>query len=394
MSFQRDRCDVAIIGGGIVGAASAFYLAREGLRVTLFERREALGQLTTRASAASFRAQFIDADNIKLMRASIDVFERFGDVIGRKGLDIGLRQQGYLFVSDRAEDQATLRDRVRLQRDLGLPDVEYLDGDVVRARFPYLAPEVRGAAYRATDGWLDAQAVTQGFIDASGATLLLGVPVIGIEVEGGLVRGVRTPAGLVPCDAAVIAAGPFSAQVARNVGLELPLTLRRRHTLWVAPHRAIPGYAPMTIDAATGAHWRPQPDGGAMVAWSLPEEPAPPLDPVVPDPSFALTALRGVARLTPFWREVLDERGDADLEVRAGQYTITPDHNPIIGRLGDVGGLFVNTGYSGHGVMASPGGAQILATIVSGRGPSARNPYDPARFEAGAPPDPGERLVL
>ena len=104
--------DVVVVGGGIVGAATAFYAARAGLSVVLVERRTALGALTTAASAASFRAQFTDAANIALMRESIAVFERFGEVIGDPACDIRLRQGGYLFVSDRAEDIAALRARV------------------------------------------------------------------------------------------------------------------------------------------------------------------------------------------------------------------------------------------------------------------------------------------
>lgn len=394
VSSRLASADVVVIGGGIVGAASAFYLAREGLRVTLVERRDAPGQLTTLASAASFRAQFTDADNIALMRASIAVFEHFAEVIGRPGYDIGLRQQGYLFVSDRDEDQVTLRARVSLQHDMGLPDVEYLDRDVLRARFPYLAPEALGAAYRAGDGWIDAQAVTQGFLDASRAVVLLNTSAMGVDFAGGRVRGVRTTVGVIPCDAVVVAAGPYSGRVAQSAGVELPLTLLRRHTLWLAPRREISTKAPMTIDAATGAHWRPRPGGGALVAWSLPAEPAEPQDPVPIDASFARAAIDGVARLTPFWRRLRERLADSELEVRAGQYTVTPDHNPVIGPIGAVPGLFVNTGYSGHGVMASPGGAQILARAVSGRSAGDSNPYHPGRFRAASLPDAGERLVL
>lgn len=386
--------DVVVIGGGIIGAASAFYLAREGLSVTLVERREALGQLTTLASAASFRAQFTDATNIALMRASIDVFERFGQVIGRPNYDSGLRQQGYLFVSDRPADSAVLRERVRVQRNLGLDDVEYLEGEVIRSRFPYLVPSITGGAYRARDGWLDAVAVARGFAEASGATLLLRTTATGVYTAGGAVRGVYTSRGLIPCVAAVIAAGPFSGALAASLGINLPFTLLTRQTLWINPRPEIPATAPMTIDATTGAHWRPRPDGGALVAWSRPAQPSPPRDPVPIDATFARAAVRAVGRLSPFWREIEHHLDSSAFELRAGQYTITPDHNPLVGPIEAIRGLFVNAGYSGHGVMASPGGAQLLARLVAGREPPGRNPYGPARFRDGVPVDAGEGLVL
>lgn len=396
MSERAARAsDALVIGGGVVGAATAFFLARAGLAVTIVERRAGLGQVTTAASAASFRAQFTDAANIALMRESIGVFERFGDVTGQPGYDLGLRQQGYLFVSDRDADVAPLRARVARQQALGLPDVEFLDGDEVRRRFPYLAPSVRAAAYRARDGWLDAGALTHGFARAADARLQLDTTVERLAVAGGRVTGAVTNRGTLPAALVVLAVGPFSGALAATVGITLPLTLLRRHKLLIAPRPAIPPTAPMTIDAVTGAHWRPHGAGGALAAWSRPEPPAPPLDPVPVDPNFAATTLQALGRLTPFWRTLAPTLGSDDLAVSAGQYTVTPDHNPLIGPLAAIAGLYVNTGYSGHGVMASPGGARLLADLVTGRLAHAENPYDPARFASGAPvADAGERMVL
>ena len=216
-----------------------------------------------------------------------------------------------------------------------------------------------------------------------------------IDAARGRVRGVATAGGTIAADAVVVAAGPFSGRVAATAGVELPVTPLRRHKLEIAPRPAIPLAGPMTIDAVTGAHWRPDGAGGALAAWSQPEEPAPPLDPVPPDPAFPALVLAGIARLSPFWTALAPRLRPADLRLAAGQYTVTPDHNPLIGPVAAVEGLFVNTGYSGHGVMASPGGARLLADLLTGRCDDRDNPYSPQRFAAGFPQKTeGERMVL
>ena len=95
--------DMVIVGGGVIGVATAFWAGRAGMRVVCLERRDGLGTLTTAASEECFRAQFSEPDNIRMMKASIGFFERFAEETGLDDCDLGLRQQGYLFLS-KAED--------------------------------------------------------------------------------------------------------------------------------------------------------------------------------------------------------------------------------------------------------------------------------------------------
>src|SRR5438093_3560299 len=162
--------DVVVIGGGIIGAASAFYAGRAGLRCVVVEKRPRLCTLTTPASTGAFRAQFDNPEEIRLVRESIAAFERFADHVELPGLDVGLQQQGYLWLTTTGEGAARQRKLVDLQQSWGLADVELLSGDEARRRFPYLSPEVVSARYRAGDGWLDVKRLTNGFAAGSGAT--------------------------------------------------------------------------------------------------------------------------------------------------------------------------------------------------------------------------------
>ncbi|MEW5720893.1 MAG: FAD-dependent oxidoreductase, partial [Chloroflexota bacterium] len=151
--------NLVIIGGGVIGAATAFYATRAGLQTIVVEKRAALGELTTSASLAAFRAQFAEPENIAMMKESIAVFEHFAALTGA---DIGLHQQGYLFVTTAEDGYANCQARVDLQRANGLDDVELLTGDEARARFPYIAPEITAATFRQRDGWLSSHELTYG----------------------------------------------------------------------------------------------------------------------------------------------------------------------------------------------------------------------------------------
>src|SRR5438132_677267 len=126
--------DLMIIGGGIVGAATAFFAARVGLHAVVLEKRPALCSLTTPASTGAFRAQFDNPEEIALVREGITLFEHFADVAGLPGYDLALRQQGYLWLATTAETARRQQALVERQHAWGLADVELLSGDDARYR--------------------------------------------------------------------------------------------------------------------------------------------------------------------------------------------------------------------------------------------------------------------
>src|ERR671918_2954961 len=141
--------DVVIVGGGVIGCATAFHAARAGLRSVILERRSALATLTTPVSTGAFRLQFDNPEELELVREGVELFGSFAARTGLDGWDLGLRHGGYLFCSLTDATVERSRRLVERQREWGLTDVEILTGDEARARWPWLAPEVRGARYRA-----------------------------------------------------------------------------------------------------------------------------------------------------------------------------------------------------------------------------------------------------
>jgi len=377
--------DLVVVGGGIVGAATAFHAAKAGLRVVLVERRPGLATLTTTRSLEGVRAQFDDPEDIAMMRESLEVFEHFAEVLGVPGLDVSFRRQGYLFLSQTQAGAVRIAERVERQHAGGLADVELLSGCEARRRFGFLAHDVTGAAFRQRDGWVAIHEATYGFIAGAGSLVrvILDTEILGFELDRGRLCAVRTQRGRIAAPAAVIAAGPFSGRVAAMAGLAIPFFALRRHRGGIKVHALIPRDAPMTVSLDTGAHWRPE-GAGAWIGWSgaLDEQPEEPRELVPADWTFPAIVLEAIARFSPFWEQVAATLTRANVTVEAGQYDMTPDAKPLIGPT-EVEGLFLNAGYSGHGVMGSPAGARLCVDLMLGRVPNAENPFRPSRFQEG-----------
>lgn len=375
--------DVVIIGGGISGAAAAFFLSRAGLKPVIVERLPALASLTTARSMEAMRAQFAEPENIAMMRESIAFYERFDEHIGLADVHIGLHQQGYLFLTTQETGAARMRERVAIQRAAGLDDVELLDGDEVRRRFPFAAAEeIVAGTFRQRDGWLAAHEAAFGFARASGAPVLLRTTATGIEVRAGRVVSLKTDLGQISTSAVVVATGPYSNRVAALAGVELPLRIVRRHRVTIGQHPLIPQGAPMVVDQDTGAHWRPEKPGAALAWAQASEPPGEPQDEVRTNPMFVHQVMEGVYRLCPFWLDVAETLKRDQVFLQAGQYTITPDDKPIVGPHPEIAGLYFNTGFSGHGIMAAPGAARLLADLLTGVEKDADNPFSFRRLAA------------
>lgn len=380
--------ELVVIGGGVVGAATAFHAAKAGLRPLIVEARPQLCTLTTPVAAGAYRLQFDTLEELELVRESAELFLYFAEATGQGIYDPGLRARGYLWLATSDETAARQRTQVDQLHAWGQADVEVVDGEAVRERWPWVAPEVRQARWRAADGFLDTKELTFGLAEGSGADVLLNHAVTGFEVRGGTLRGVRTAGGTIATEAAVIATGPLSGPVGALAGLALPLVTVARQKLILPEVPEVPPDGPMTIDEETGAHWRPAYGRGA---WLLHTDPATaPSEPTMDVPTDHRFAFRlmdpssavGVARVAPFWREVW-ERGSRHWMLQAGQYTVTPDHRPLIGET-EIPGLYVNTGYSGHGIMLSPAGSRHLVDTLTSNGREP-NAFAPGRAMAARP---------
>ena len=374
--------DLVIVGGGIVGCATAFFATGAGLRTLVLDARPRPATLTTPASTGAFRLQFDNAEEIALVREGAELFGDFAERTGLAGYDLGLRRNGYLFCAREETSLGRQRRMVATQAAAGLTDVELLTGDEARARFPYLSADVLGARFRAADGFLDPVRLAMGFaLAASGGTgveraagtataaFCLGTRVTGLRRSGDRLLAVETTQGAISANQVALATGPFLGPVAALAGLSVDIRLVRRQKLVLPDVPEVPPNAPMTISEETAAHWRPALGGAYLLFTDPTTTPSDALWNVPTGADFAFRLLdpdgpTSVAAVTPFWRGVW-ERG-APWFLQAGQYEYTADRRPFIGPT-RIRGLALNGGYSGHGIMGSTGGSRLLVDLLTNR---------------------------
>src|SRR5437879_3145471 len=147
--------DLVIVGGGIVGAATAFHASRAGLKPLVLEKRPALCTLTTAVAAGGFRLQLDSEEELRLIGESVELFLDFQEATGQRDHSAGVRQQGYLWLTTTEDGIERQRLLVEAQRSWGLDDIQLLSGDDARREFRYLDPSVRQARCREADGLID-----------------------------------------------------------------------------------------------------------------------------------------------------------------------------------------------------------------------------------------------
>lgn len=342
-----------------MGVACAYYLAREGATVRVLER-SSLGGGSTERSAGGIRAQFSTPVNVDLSLLSLEVWEGFEEVFG---VDIAHRRTGYLFLARTEETAAAFEANVRMQNDRGVPS-EYLEpAEAVAYCAGLRAEEFVAATYSPTDGFADPHLALQGFAAAArevGAEIHPKTPVTGVCRDDGRVTGVETAAGVVEAEVVVNAAGPWASKVAGMAGVEVPVFPKRRQVLVVEPGGPVPETDPLTIDLDTGAYFRPERDGNALVGGHFGEE-DPTMDPDGYgrsfDLSWAAVALERAAALARYFDESSRIRNGW-----AGLYAVTPDHHPIVEET--VPGFVQAIGFSGHGFQHAPAVGQVVTELV------------------------------
>ena len=383
-TFNTKTADAVVIGGGIVGTATAFWLSKTGMKVILVEKRDGLSSLTTAASAECFRTQFTEKSMADIALASVEMFENFRDVVELTDIDIHLCQKGYLFVTD---DQAQVRDlekAIQTYQTLGIPGSELIKGKDLHDRFAFLAPDALAATFNNRDGWLSTHETTYGFAKgAKNVDFFMRTMVTGIQKDNQGICAVETDKGMISTRLVVNCAGPYAGTIGKMAGLDMPLkTVRRQKAFIRTSHSQVPVDAPFTVDLTNHSYWRPE-AGGVLCAWVDPDEPeSQPADELPTDWDFAAESIYRASRLNPFFETIAADLKADDVDVSAGMYVYTPDDKPVIGPCEEIKGFHLNCGYW-CGVMMSPAAGKRVADIVTGKMNNKENPLRYSRFKEG-----------
>ena len=363
-----EKTDVLVIGGGVMGASVAFWLTRmqPGLSVMVVEQDPSFAQAATALSVASIRQQFTTAVNVEISRFGIGFIRDIAAHLGPQGeiASLGLKENGYLFVTGSAEAAKLMQTVADMQRGLGAM-TEILSPAEIHAKFPWIevGDLVAGSFGPQGEGWFDNMGLLGGFRAAARAqgAQFIRDKVIGVEVQSGrVVATVLEKTGRVICGAAVNAAGTRAAAVMRMVGLDLPVEPRKRTVFVIdAPNARHPD-APLLVDA--GFYLRPEQNH--WITATVPQNDGPcAVDDFEPDLHLFDDVI---------WEQLYARaRGfDAVKVIRhwVGHYDYnTLDQNAILGPHPEMPNLYLMNGFSGHGLQQSPAvGRGVAEYILTG----------------------------
>jgi sarcosine oxidase subunit beta len=366
---QKVKVDALIIGAGIMGASCAFRLSEHKLSVAVLEAQISPAMGSTGRSTAGVRVQFTEEVNIRLSWESIQEYQHFQDLYGE---DAGYRPIGYLLLvpPDRLDVHM---DSVRLQERIGVP-VQVLSVEGAQQFVRFDPATIACTTYGSADGVVDPHSVTLTYLRLAkerGAGVYLETPLTKASRVGSSWR-VETPKGIFEAEYLVNAAGAWAGEVASRAGLAVPVQPVRRMVYATAPTSWHHTY-PLTIDLASGFYLRSE---GKRILFgrSNPDEP-PGFTEGVDWHWFEPTIKVGTKRF-PWLAEVrLDHRASW-----WGYYEVTPDHNPILGRLPAAENWIDVAGFSGHGVQQAPMVGRLIAEeIMLGKAQSIN--IDPLRID-------------
>ena len=367
--------DVAVIGAGVHGASAAYHLAQAGARVTVLERLTPAGGPTGLSSGVC-RAYYTNPLLAEAARDSMRMMADFGEI--GQGHDSGYRRTGLLYLHPPQDADEVTANAGRLN-ELGIA-VDLYGTDALARDFPQFDLDGIGiGAFERDAGYADPAGTTAGMMAgamAAGATLRPHTAVTSLhERPGG--GAVLELDGLERLEAErlLIAAGPWTAPLARQLGVELPLTVERHLVATARLERddRIPfGHG----DLVTGYYCRPEGSDHYLMGWTHAE---PPVDPDHFDRTLhreeELALINAVARRYPDLHDAEPRGGWASL------YDVSPDWQPVIGEIAV--GVFVDAGTSGHGFKLAPALGRHVANLMLGDPDPRLEQFHPRRFQAG-----------
>ena len=371
--------DVIVVGGGVIGCAITWALAKAGASVTLLERdyvgahasSVAAGMLAPLTEARHPSGGPGDDALFDLTLRSLDLFPSFADELREAtGVDVECVISGLLRVPESPESASRLRERFRwlegLQRG-----VQWLDAGSLRDAEPSLDPIAHGALYSPQEGHVQSRRVVQALASAAtvaGAAVIEGTPVVSLTQEGDRVTGVRTMQETLSAGEVVLCAGPW-ADLTEALGYHLPVRPEKGQLLTVRPRQALL----RRIVFADTCYLVPRRDGTVLVGATA------------EDVGYdARPTAWSVGRILEGALRVVPKLAEAEfLGTVAGLRPKTPDRLPVLGPLPGWRGVTLATGHFRNGILLSAITAQLVSELVlTGRSEVLPAPFSPARFVA------------
>ncbi|MCH8090036.1 MAG: FAD-binding oxidoreductase [Chloroflexi bacterium] len=355
---MKNKAEVVVVGGGVMGCSILYNLARRGVTDALLVEREALGAGSTGRSSGVVRMHYSSEVNARLAWKSLEILRNFGELVGG---DSGFVNTGFmLFVPPEALD--SFEKNIAMQQSIGI-DTRIVSQEEAREIAPYMQVEdAAGICYEPQSGYADPPGVGQGYAAAArdlGAQISLENPALDVEVKGGRVAAVLTAKGRIETDTAVIAAGPWTGRLMKKLGFDLPLTPTRHEVIFLKRSiESLPTH-PVVGDLVHMVYFRPEgPDLTLIGDMDVEVE-------ADPDEYDQKAGMDFVEEMWPRVVRRLPALEEAEYFTGyAGLYTNTPDGHPIIDRVEGIEGLYICTGFNGHGFKESPAVGIVVSELM------------------------------
>ena len=339
-----ERAEIVIVGGGVMGLAIAYYLARHGLDDVVVIERGYLAEGASGRNGGGVRQQWSTEINIRLMQDSVELCRRFAVDLG---VNVWFRQGGYLFLARNPKELARLEKNIAIQNRCGVP-TKMLDPEGARDIVPELdLTGIVGAAYNSTDGILFPWPFLWGYARqaaAHGVRIFTQTPVTALAPLPGGGYSVATPRGTVHARRVINACGAWSPKLAQMIGVEVP-TYPIRHEI-CSSEPLKPFLKPMVSELASGLYFSQSMRGEIVGGVTIPGHAS--TYAMGSTLEFLTTYARRLARLVPILGDI------KILRQWAGPYDQSPDGNPIVGPVPDHPDFFLACGFVGHGFMMAP----------------------------------------
>jgi len=363
-----DQIDMIVVGGGIMGSATAYSLlkADNRLKIVVMEKDPAYTYASTTLSMSNARIQFSQKQNVQISQYAFEILERFEEDmgVGDRKPRIGFKREGNLFVVDeKGLDSAT--SAIQMQKDLGC-DIQWHHADDIAAQYPlYNMKGYAGGSFGPRDGYFDAYATLMGY---KAKAMDMGAhyredEVINIQLSDKRVAGVQLASGETLAAGVVIyCAGAWAAQIARTAGVDLPVDPVKRQVFvldtTVKPEQPLP----LTV-LPSGLYFRTETGGHILLGKSMHEDPVG-FDFSWDEKRFYEVLWPELAEFVPAFDTLKLIRG------WAGLYAVNrADSNAILGEWPEIRGLFLANGFSGHGLQQAPAVGRYLAEVILGKEP-------------------------
>jgi sarcosine oxidase, subunit beta len=352
---MSEQADIVIIGGGIMGLATAYNLAREhGVkRVVVLEQ----GYLCSGASGRNgggVRAQFSSETNVRLMQESLRIC---ADFASQMKINVWFRQGGYLFLVRNKESEASLHASVKVQNECGHA-TRLLTAKEAQKVVPELQVEgVLSASYNPNDAVVFPWPFVWGYAkgaESHGVSIRTFTKVTGFRTHGSKILAVRTDQGEIATNRVVNACGAWSPSVAAMLGVDLPNKPHRHEICSSEPLK--PWLTPLVADLSNGLYFS-QSTRGEIVGGISNHD--------VPEGIDMRSSIKFLSLYASALVKTVPSVGAVKvLRQWAGCYDLTPDQNPIVGQVDGVDEFFQASGFMGHGFMMAPVMGKLLADHI------------------------------